>query len=174
MQTSFRSAWLVVVAALLVPGTVQSGNKIDTAQLQANFDALKKYAEGLEARLAAVEGKLIHKMDKPQTGAFAITRTGQYASAVVAGACEKANCDVLVAFTPSGGVVKSIHKAVGSYQVMLPTTSTSTLLVAPYGFGAKYCSASAAPSSSGGGILVQCFGPTGAALDTAFSVASIN
>jgi hypothetical protein len=162
--------WLVALGAVFVPVTAngtltipyQFSTKVEPTQLNANFSAVKSFADGLETR---TNGLQTTKADKPPTGtAFARTKSGKVAYARAN--CSSGTCSVPKSYAP-GGAVTVTRVSVGGYFVSLPGTTLDTAPVFVHAFGLN-CRFNGRRGTAE--LQVSCSNQYAAAADADFSV----
>jgi hypothetical protein len=121
-----------VSGSLTIPYQFSSTAKIDPTQLNADFAAVKTFADGLETRINALQTALnakadktalAAKADKPTSGAFAPTRSGKLAYARVG--CSGGTCSLSQSFAP-GGAVTFKRMSVGDYRITFPSVRSES------------------------------------------------
>jgi hypothetical protein len=186
--------WLIALGAVFVPSSVlgtvtipyqfSSTGKIDPAQLNGDFAAVKTFVDGLETRINGLQTalnakadktQLTAKADKPSAGAFTPTRGGKIAYAMIGAGCFQAalntSCAANNAFSPTGAAVTVKRTTVGVYEVTLPGVNmpAGNVQVTAVGLTNNWCKAEMWTSSM---VRVACYNPRGA-VDATFTVLAV-
>lgn len=173
--------WLVAAGAVFVPATVlgamtiphtfTAGTPIKAAEMNENF--------------AAIEEELDKKQEKPASGAFMTSATGN--SGYVAATCDTGGCDRSMTFNSTGQLNTVTRQSVGNYKVSLPGLGvacqgiclalTGIPQVTAFGNNSHYCKVKNWVTVNADGtahVDVACYNASGTAVDSNFTLLYVN
>ncbi len=145
--------------AVTLPHTFAPGDELKSAEMNANFQALRDAVNALEAKLAAVEAGMLALPSREGALAYAYVK----ADASVPSSYQ---------FNSAGGAITASNSGPGRYSVTVPGFGTAgTVQVSAYGWDARHCVVLNWGSSGTNGLVnVRCYDDTGALADSAFTL----
>ncbi len=154
--------------AVTLPHTFAPGDELKSAEMNANFQALRDAVNELEAKLAAVEATMQALPSQRGKLAYVWVSAGGTANAALQ-------------FNSAGGTITAHKVSTGVYDVTIPDLALNpaddpggSMQVTGYGAGAAHCKiyywVASSPNTT---ARVTCYDSTGAPADAAFTLLAI-